>query len=246
MAKKKSKVKSAAVRPAETTIEAVFEEFLAEQRKRLKPATVRKYEAVIDLFGHSLNGYAYQNLNTQESALFEKLYNAKGKAQREFCQIFGPEKIPENVSEFLNYFMIRKVMCGKELKKTAGTVTKKLSQWLLEKGYITPDSAADMADSGAAAVDELPAAEEFLELLEDHIDQTVDAFACEDVIEDHFSIDLVAPGKLRISGMMADAGVTITVPRHVSEACRAGWTFSGTIGKAGRRWMILEVWNVYP
>ena len=41
--------------------------------------------------------------------------------------IFGPEKIPGNVAEFLDYFMVRKVMCGKDLMRAAGTVMKKLA-----------------------------------------------------------------------------------------------------------------------
>ena len=100
----------------EKTIEAVLDDFLKEQQKRLKSSTMRKYEDVIDLFQSSLDGYAYQGLDKQEGALFDRFYNAKGDEHREFCQLFGPEKIPDNVSEFLNYFMIRKVMCGKELK----------------------------------------------------------------------------------------------------------------------------------
>ncbi len=77
--------------PAEKTIEAVFDEFLEEQRKRLKPSTVRKYEDIIDLFRSCLDGYAYQGLNKQEDALFDRLYNAEGDEHREFCQVFGPE-----------------------------------------------------------------------------------------------------------------------------------------------------------
>ena len=114
--------------PAEKTIEIVLAEFLEEKQKRLKPSTMRKYKAIIDLFQSSLDGYAYQSLDEQENALFERLYNAEGDEHREFCQVFGPEKIPDNVSEFLNYFMIRKVMCGKELKEAAGTIIKKLGK----------------------------------------------------------------------------------------------------------------------
>jgi len=101
---------------AEKTIEVVLEEFLKEQQKRLKSSTMRKYEDVIDLFRSFLDGYAYQNLDEQENALFDRLYDAEGDEHREFCQVFGPGKIPDSVGEFLNYFMIRKVMCGKELK----------------------------------------------------------------------------------------------------------------------------------
>ena len=42
-------------------------------------------------------------------------------------------------SEFLGYFMPRKVLCGKETIRAAGTVTKKLAKWLSEKGYVKDD-----------------------------------------------------------------------------------------------------------
>ena len=40
--------------------------------------------------------------------------------------MFGPEKIAENLGEFLDYFMVRKVIAGQELLKASGTVTGKL------------------------------------------------------------------------------------------------------------------------
>ncbi len=64
--------------PADPTIDQVFEEFLAEQRDRLKPKTVSRYEDVLNLLRHHLNGYAYESLSNAESALFDRHYNANG------------------------------------------------------------------------------------------------------------------------------------------------------------------------
>jgi len=230
--------------PAEKTIEAVLDEFLEEQQERLKPSTMRKYEDIIDLFQSCLDGYAHQYLNKRESALFDRLYNDEGDKHREFCQVFGPEKIPENVDEFLDYFMIRKVMSGKELKQAAGTVIKKLGKWLQEKGYIEPESAADMTDRGATAAKELPAAEELAWMLADYADRT--AVDCDEVIEDHFTIESVEPGKLRLSALSGDEQFTVAVSQDISNACRGGWSISGAMGKTNRGWQILEAWNVYP
>jgi len=148
------------------------------------------------------------------------------------------------VDEFLNYFMIRKVMCGKELMQAAGTVTKKLGKWLKEKGYIQPESAEELVSSGATAAKELPAAEELARMLADYADRT--AVDCDDVIEDHFTIDAVEPGKLRLSSVIGDDEITVPVSRDISNACRVGWSFSGAVGKTGKGWRILEAWNVYP
>ena len=230
--------------PAEKTIEAVLDEFLKEQQERLKPSTLRKYESIIDLFQSCLNGYGDQSLNKQEAALFDRLYDAEGDEHREFCQIFGPEKIPENVYEFLNYFMIRKVMCGKELMQAAGTVTKKLGKWLNEKGYIQSESAAEVVSCGATAAEELPATEELAWMLADYADCT--AVDCDEVIEDYFTIEAVEPGKLRLSALSGNDEIIVPVSRNISNACRVGWSISGAMGKTGKGWCILEAWNVYP
>jgi len=230
--------------PAEKTIEAVLDEFLKEQQERLKPSTMRKYEDIIDLFQSCLNGYGHQYLDEQEDALFDRLYNAEGDDHREFCQLFGPEKIPDNVDEFLTYFMIRKVMCGKELMQAAGTVTKKLGKWLKEKGYIQSEIAEEVMSSGATAARELPAAEELARMLSDYADRT--AVECDEVIEDHFAIDAIEPGKLRLSAFSGDDEITVPVSRNISNACHVGWSFSGAVGKTGKGWRILEAWNVYP
>ncbi len=230
--------------PAEKTIEAVLDEFLEEQQERLKPATMRKYESIIDLFQSCLDGYGHQYLDKQEDALFERLYNARGDEHREFCQVFGPEKISDSVGEFLNYFMIRKVACGKELMQAAGTVTKKLGKWLDEKGYIESESAEKLASRGATAARELPAAAELARMLDDYADRTpVD---CDEVIEDHFVIKSVEPGKLCLSAIVEKDKITVPVSRNISNACRVGWSVSGAVGKTGRGWRILEAWNVYP
>jgi len=230
--------------PAEKTIEAALDEFLKEQRERLKPSTMRKYEDIIELFQSCLDSYGHQSLDKQEYALFDQLYNAKGNEHREFCQVFGPEKIPYNVDEFLNYFMIRKVMGGKELMRAAGTVTKKMGKWLKEKGYIDSDSAEEVVNSGATAAKDLPAAEELARMLSDYADRTV--VRCDEVIEDHFVIDAIEPGKLRLSPLVENNKITVPVSQDINNACRVGWSFSGAVGKTGKGWRILEAWNVYP
>lgn len=230
--------------PAERTIKTVLDEFLKEQQERLKPSTLRNYESVISLFQSCLNNYAYQYLDEQENALFDRLYDAKGGEHREYCQIFGPEKIPDGVHEFLDYFMIRKVMCGKELMRAAGTVTKKLGKWLKAKGYIESEIAEELVSSGATAAKELPAAEELARMLDDYADRT--AVDCDEVIEGHFAIESVGPGKLRLSAIIEHADITVPVSRSISNACRAGWSVSGAVGKTSRGWRIIEVWNVYP
>jgi hypothetical protein len=89
-----------------------------------------------------------------------------------FCGTFGPEELPGGVGEFLGYFMPHKVIAGKETMKAAGTVSKKLMKWLVEKGYVEDAEAAQMAEERAGdAARELPAAQDVVDLLESYLDE---------------------------------------------------------------------------
>jgi hypothetical protein len=38
----------------------------------------------------------------------------------------------------------------------------------------------------------------------------------------------------------------IEVPADISRRCKVGWSIPGVVGRVGRRWRIIEAWNVYP
>lgn len=231
---------------AEPTIAEVLKQFLADQRQRLAPKTFASYEYVIDLLQHSLNGSAYQSLGKSESALFERLFKASGADHREFCEIFGPEHILPNIGEFLGYFMVRKVIAGKDTLRAAGTVTKKLARWLAEKGYVKAEDAGVAADRGGAAARDLPKAEELAALLREFAEDQ-ERGGEESEIEDHFTLTRVEPGRLWLEGMLDGRSVgPVKVPEQISRRCRVGWSISGVIAHAGKAWRFVEAWNVYP
>lgn len=240
-------------RPADPNIDRAIEEFLEEQRTRLAPRTVAKYEAVLDLLRSHLNGYGHDSLSRQEAALFDRHYNAEGETHREFCQLFGPEKIVEELGSFLGYFMIRKVMCGEELKQAAGTVTKKLSKWLAVKGYISEEAGREGADRGAVAARELPRAERAAQMLQDAGDRLgIDPteVADEDYLEfDHYTFARVEPGRLWLEvwqGAKSRPLGPIPVPRPATELLREGWEVSCSLARVRGTWHMFEVANVYP
>ena len=51
---------------ATPTIDQALDVFLAAQRERLSAKTLRNYEDVVSLLRSSLNGYAYQSLDSLE------------------------------------------------------------------------------------------------------------------------------------------------------------------------------------
>ena len=122
------------LRPADPNIETALDEFLVSQLHLRSPATICRYEEVLDLLGDYLDGSAHEQLCAEEHAFFMRHYEAEGAQQRDFCELFGPDKIPPTIDEFLNFFMTSKVMGSGKLKKTASSLCKKLSRWLQEAG----------------------------------------------------------------------------------------------------------------
>ena len=226
------------------SIDAVLARFLAEQRERLSPRTFRKYEEVVGLLRHCLEGDAYQSLDDDERRRWEAEFEAHEEGA--FCRLFGPEKIPQNLGEFLDYFMVRKVIAGQELLKASGTVTAKLVRWLAERGYIEVESAADASDRAREASRDLPLADRLGMLLHDVTDRAPavdpDAVADEDWVEDYLAITDVEQGKIWFEGGVGP----IAVPREASDLARPGWSVFVIAARMRTRWHLLEVGVVYP
>lgn len=223
-------------------IDAVLGEFLAEQEKRLAPRTFRNYADVVHLLRDCLNGYGHQSLDAAERERFEAAFEHDEEA---FVHVFGPEKIAENLGEFLDYFMIRKVMAGEELLRAAGTVIKKLATWLGEHGYLDAGAVEVAVERGGDAARDLPKAEKLSRLLFEQARRSsidVHTLDDDDYVEDYLMIGRVGPGALWFEGGIGP----VKVPNAASDIAQPGWSVNIVLGRAGKRWHVLEVGNVYP
>jgi hypothetical protein len=226
------------------TIDGVLDVFLREQRLRLSERTYRNYEDVIGLLRDSLDAYAYMSLDGRESQRWHAAFDAGD--EEAFCHLFGPEKIPAHLSEFLGYFMVRKVMAGQELSKAAGTVTGKLVRWLEKEAYIEPEAASVAVERARDGARDLPAADRLGSLLHGvaagapEID--VDAVDAEDWVEDQLMISEIEPGRIWFEGGIGP----IEVPQAASDLARPGWLVLVTAARVAGRWHLLEVGFVYP
>ncbi len=237
-------------RPADPNIETVLDQFLEEQERRLKPRTFRNYADTVSLFKDYLNGYAHQSLSETEHAFFEKKYDEIGEDA--FCVIFGPEKIAEELSPFLDDFMLRKVAAGESFFKAAGTVCRKLLKWLEKKGYVREEDAGDLKERVAGAARDVPRAEKAAHILYEY--SMMMFFGLENVnprniLEmDYYMIFRVEPGKLWLAPPVAGEKMIgpVEVPAEVTDLVEEGWTLSCTLVRKGRRWLIVETGNVYP
>ena len=126
-------------------IKDVFEQFLSEQESKLAPKTYRDYASVIELFEHQLDGYAWNNL-----ADGDKAYNQAKKKGKSFIDLYDHTHIEENVREFLDYFVPRKVMAGNEfILKTCPRVIRSLLRWMRNKQLVdlTNDDIKEMCEN---------------------------------------------------------------------------------------------------
>jgi hypothetical protein len=232
------------VTPERETIDHVLEVFLREQRLRLSDRTYRNYEDVIRLLRHSLDGYGYVSLSEPEAKRWQTAFDTGD--EEAFCHLFGPEKIPPHLGEFLGYFMVRKVMAGQELLKAAGTVTGKLVRWLEKEAHIEPEVAEIAIDRARDGARDLPAADRLGSLLQGvaaaapEID--INFVKDEDWVENQLTISEVEPGRIWFEG---DVG-PIEVPPRASDLARPGWMVFVVAARVKRRWHLLEVGSVYP
>ncbi|MGH7812585.1 MAG: hypothetical protein ACREQI_01085 [Candidatus Binataceae bacterium] len=228
-------------------ISQILSEFLAAQERRLSGKSFSRYRQVVELLKTSLNNYAYQGLCGVDAQRFDSLYNAQGEEHREFCEIFGAEQIVPNLREFLGYFMVRKVIAGTDLMRAAGTVTKALSEWLAEKGYVGAAESRDGAKHGAAAARDLPTAQALAISLMEFADRHPVVDDCEEEPdEDQFLIAESGNGRIWLERMDGHRLGPFALPATLARRCKAGWSISGVVGQVRGKWRLLEVWNVYP
>lgn len=226
------------------TIDQVLDAFLEDQRRRLSARTMRNYEDVVGLLCDSLNGYAYESLDKADAKRFDKAYQAGD--EEAFCHLFGPEHILGNVSEFLGYFMIHKVMANQELLRSAGTVTKKLATWLYEQHYVSDEERGIAVERGTDAARDLPRAERLAALLYDQSRDTPSFdpqdHGAADFVEDYLMIDRVEPGALYFAGGIGP----VAVPEKACTLAEVGWGVNISLVRLDGTWRVVEVGNVYP
>ncbi len=219
------------------TIDQLFEEFLADQEARLSPKTFDKYEGIIHPYRSYLESYWPDHTG--------KEYDAITKAKGTYCGAFGAKEITSGFSEFLGYFMPRKVIAGNETMKAAGTVVKKLARWLVEKGHTGNDES--IRELVGTTARDLPASQKLLDRMDDWLAEN----APEDYgreVEGHFSIRRVEPGRLWLESILSgDREIgPIPLPEKITRACKVGWDVGGVVGETAQGWRLVEVWNISP
>jgi len=226
------------------SIDAVLTEFLAAQRARLAASTFARYEDIVDLLRHCLNGYGYQSLTGAEEQAWQEGFDAGD--EEAFTRLCGPERIMENYGEFLGYFMVRKVAASKQQLKDAGSVTKRLARWLAEQGYVDADAAELARERATDAGRQLPRADElghrlFRQAQRTRLPVHPNDIPDEDWIEDHLPVTRVEDGRL----WFGDIG-PVEVPAAATDLAEVGWHVTVVLARLDGAWRLVQVGAVYP
>jgi len=230
--------------PTTVTIDEALDAFLAEQRERLSPKTLRSYEDVVSLLRSSLNSYAYESLDELERKRWEKAFDAGD--EEAFTKLFGPGKVVEHLGAFLGYFMVRKVMAGQDLLRASGTVTKKLASWLHEHGHISEYERADALERGGDAARELPRADRLGQLLHEEMKKTP-PFDPDDVPDEHWVEDFLAIERVEPGALWFEGGIgPVRVSKEASDLAEVGWGVNVVLAPLRGDWRIVELGFVYP
>lgn len=233
---------------AAPTVAQVFAAYLSDRKRSLSKDKLRKHETIIELFEGCLDNYAYQSLGRSEKAFWEKRWEADEETGS-FCRTFGPDKILQEVGQFLDWYVIRKVMGPQWIVKSAGPVIRDLVAWLVEKDHAAQEDAADAMEKAADSARDLPRMEKLTSILYDLTERDVHGKVLEDLdlVDDMVTISKVEPGRLWFQGFDGEEIGPLEVPVESSKIAKVGWEVSAThFVRTAKGWHLVEIGNVYP
>lgn len=124
---------------ARVTISETLLRFFAFRSQRVGNDTAWAYLWALVRFQEYMDGNACYMLNKEESALYDRLSDPKSKEPREFCEIFGPEKIPRHTYGFTECHLVDELIGTDRSRATVRAAIRKLETWLIDAGYVEPD-----------------------------------------------------------------------------------------------------------
>ncbi len=157
------------------------------------------------------------------------------------------------VADFLNWYLIRKVIGPAWINTSAPGIMKKYIQWLDKKGLLEKGAIEDVFTVTKKASKDLPRVEKAASLLYELCDKYSEEFLDYDLDDDdkyregYGSITDIVEDKLYLLYEFEDE-ITgpIKITKEIAKLLRKGDTVNLVVGLKGKTWYPLEVGNVYP
>jgi hypothetical protein len=122
------------------SIRTTLELFLEERRSTLTPEELRLYRHVLFFLALCINNYGHRNLDLDERDLCEKHRFGVFGSERDFFEIFGPEKLLPELEFFSSRFLSQDVHTSSRVTERAPEVVEDLERWLVETRRVTPEA----------------------------------------------------------------------------------------------------------
>ncbi len=213
-----------------------MELFLKGLSGKLSPKTVEKYKDVLRLFHDYLASYG------------ELSHEDKGKSIG--LTAVTRELTDGQVENFLEWFLIRKVMGPAWLNTAAPGIMKKYIRWLDKEGLLAEGAMDEVFEVTKKATKDLPRVEKAATLLyelcrknEDRLD--IHSLADDDYMEGYGEVTGIIEDKLHLD-YEGDKTGPIQITKEIARYLKKGDTINLVVGRKGKVWLPLEVGNVYP
>lgn len=229
---------------ADPTIEAVVKLFIKDA-SAAKGVSKADKKGAAELFMNCMNSYAHQSLSEAEQELFDHYYDLDGKEHKDFCQVFGPDKISENVGEFVGYFLIRKVMMPGDQMAEAAAVVAELCKWLVEQNIVSIEDAQDAIEKAERAAKLLPRAEDANRIIWE-LAQKCPQDAQEYIEFGHMTMTRIEKDSVWLEGDDGQEIGPIALPKKAVQLLAPDWTINCALAKSRGKWHFAEVGNIYP
>lgn len=211
--------------------------FLKEISGELSAKTVGRYESVLELFQDYLASYG--ELSSEEDVKKGIIPTAHTK-----------ELHDGQVANFLEWFLIRKVMGPAWLNTSAPGIMKKYIQWLDRKELLAEGAMDEAFEVTKKASKDLPRVEKAATLLYELCDENSGRFEDiefddKDYMEGYGEVTGIIEDKLHLDYDGEKTG-PIQITKEIAKLLKKGDTVNLVVGRKGKSWYPLEVGNVYP
>lgn len=230
------------------TIDSTLRAFAAERTPPLCARDARLVRYVLFLLELCINNYGHRNLDPDERACFEKAYHEERK---DFFELFGPEKLLPELSFFCSKYLEGDVLTSERVKKRAPEIVKELTDWLVERELVTPETLArERKRETARKRLRFRAGRLLSSLAPSVISVDPDGLPSECyVAHDHHPVARITPRRLWLTvfldGRPSQIG-PILVPEAVSSGLSPKWTIASSLGRVRGRWRFVDLVGFYP
>jgi len=211
--------------------------FFKEISDKRSPKTVQKYQDVLSLFHDYLANYA--ELSYEE-------HKDKGIVLTAETQ----ELEDGQVSNFLEWFLIRKVIGPYWLMTSAPGIMKAYIKWLDSKGLLAEGSMDDIVEISRKTTKDLPRVEKAASLLYKLCDKNSDRLSGDDFKDENYregygEVIGIIEDKLHLNYDGEKTG-PIQITKEIAACLKKGDTVNLVVVRKGKLWSPIEAGNVYP